>query len=106
MKKINLTDISTTLISILLIILVIFTVGKVSNLFQKPVDNDKDGFSQNARKNIDCDDNNPNIHPEAEDIAGDGIDQDCDGNDAKLDITIEDIEVVEMSVRLIFFIYG
>ena len=29
----------------------------------------------------DCDDNDPNIFPEAEEIAGDGVDQNCNGND-------------------------
>ncbi|MCP4915284.1 MAG: hypothetical protein GY913_00025 [Proteobacteria bacterium] len=31
---------------------------------------------------VDCDDADPSIHPAAEDVPGDGIDQDCDGLDA------------------------
>ena len=44
-------------------------------------DNDGDGFLATD----DCDDDDPSINPEAEDIPGDGIDQDCDGEDASSD---------------------
>jgi hypothetical protein len=30
---------------------------------------------------LDCDDNDPKRHPGAEDVEGDGIDQNCDGID-------------------------
>jgi len=42
-------------------------------------DDDEDG----ADVRQDCDDHNPAVHPGAADIPGDGIDQDCDGADAR-----------------------
>lgn len=47
-------------------------------------DGDGDGFCQE-----DCDDTNRDVHPGAEDIPGDGIDQDCDGQDAVGDVVLE-----------------
>ena len=48
------------------------------------VDDDNDGFTENEG---DCKDADGSIHPGAEDPAGDGIDQDCDGLDGNLTIS-------------------
>lgn len=42
------------------------------------VDGDNDTYTPNAG---DCDDNNISIHPDADELDGDGIDSNCDGKD-------------------------
>jgi len=45
---------------------------------KKSIDKDKDGFT---KEQGDCNDSDPSINPDATEICGDGIDQDCDGSD-------------------------
>ena len=45
------------------------------------VDADGDGFLSEDSGGDDCDDTDPDVHPGADDPAGDGVDADCDGAD-------------------------
>ena len=45
---------------------------------KKSIDKDRDGFTE---EHGDCNDSDPSINPNATEICGDGIDQDCDGSD-------------------------
>ncbi len=48
------------------------------------IDNDHDGFvvqGGGCQSDIDCDDQDDSVHPGADEIVGDGIDQDCNGTE-------------------------
>ena len=47
-------------------------------------DEDGDGYDAATYGGSDCDDGDPDVHPNGTDVAGDGVDQDCDGQDATL----------------------
>ncbi len=51
------------------------------------MDNDRDGYSEVRG---DCNDRNPTIYPNADEICGDGIDQDCSGADLECPCTDQD----------------
>ncbi len=53
------------------------TPGAPNDACPPPEDFDGDGFYSD----VDCNDRNPFINPDAEEIPDDGIDQDCDGED-------------------------
>jgi hypothetical protein len=71
----------------------------------KPIDNDRDGFTE---KQGDCNDLDPNINPNAAEICGDEIDQDCDGSDlpCPLCINIAGSWYASETVTLTCCIYG
>ena len=57
-----------------------FNLGEINKKYVVSVivvDEDQDGFTND----VDCDDTNPDINPDAVDIADNGIDEDCDGVD-------------------------
>ena len=57
----------------------------VSILINQCHDLDRDGYNDEACGGVDCDDEDPSINPEALEICGNGIDDDCDGKDDQAD---------------------
>ncbi|NNC79466.1 MAG: hypothetical protein HKN94_04860 [Acidimicrobiales bacterium] len=62
--------------------------GETLNRCEVSPDVDADGFMQHE----DCNDEDPAVHEGAEEIFGDGIDQDCDGEDANTRPQVEGAE--------------
>jgi choline-sulfatase len=61
-----------------------FIGARLVDLLRKVVDRDHDGYSA-FFGGPDCDDTNPNVHPGAVEIPGNGIDDNCVGGDAKIE---------------------
>ena len=53
---------------------------------KKSIDKDKDGFT---KEQGDCNDTDSSINPNATEICGDGIDQDCDGRDLPCEVILD-----------------
>ncbi len=54
-------------------------VGAVGLTVRVRIDDDGDGYGSDRFSGDDCDDDDPTVHPGADDAWYDGVDQDCDG---------------------------
>lgn len=60
------------------------TCGDVGPDTGSCTDNDNDGYGEEGGcMGMDCDDNNPTRHPGAEEVCGNDVDENCDGEDKK-----------------------
>ncbi len=57
----------------------------ISILINRCHDLDGDGYNDEACGGVDCDDEDPSINPAAQEICGNGIDDDCDGDEDQAD---------------------
>lgn len=52
-------------------------------------DADADGYDATASGGTDCDDGDPEVHPGAAEVCGNGVDDDCVGGDTPCDLAID-----------------
>ena len=78
LEDLNLSTFSSARASDHLPVIVDFTLGVL--------DQDNDGYTSE----VDCDDNDPLINPEAEEIANNGIDENCDGVDFTTSVNVDE----------------
>jgi hypothetical protein len=64
-------------------LLALMAFGQVA--FAADGDRDNDGYVDARLGGDDCDDANPDVHPGAREIPGNGVDEDCDGIDGAID---------------------
>jgi hypothetical protein len=64
-----------------------FALDSLNDPGENDRDDDGDGITENEG---DCDDTDDSIYPGADEICGDGIDQDCDGNDLACPVDDDD----------------
>ncbi len=62
---------------------------RVARSLQAALDADRDGFSP-VFNGGDCNDRNPGINPRAHDLPGNGIDENCSGRDARVEVEESD----------------
>lgn len=74
-------------------------VGNVTIYYKTsaPIDVDEDTYTSD----VDCNDNDADIHPGATEICGDGIDQDCSGDDLACPTTVKRLLVPNDGLTLI-----
>ncbi len=70
------------------------TPGATNDACPVPLDDDGDGYTDD----VDCDDTDASIYPGAEEIADDGIDQDCDGADEISPTAMADVGAGELII--------
>jgi PGF-pre-PGF domain-containing protein len=63
-------------------------MGSTSVWFTVSFDKDGDGYDSIPFGGTDCNDFNPNIKPDVEEILNNGIDENCDGKDAKASFSL------------------